>query len=114
MWRRLLPVWVALGVVATGVFIYFAYTPTTTVHIINDTRATLNVNGCGSDPATLRPGQSVDMDPNTHDPGAACEVRQGDTIAVVGCLPIPTTRYSDGATVLLSTFRPGTGNGCRD
>jgi hypothetical protein len=99
---------VAAGTVLGGVLIYVVYTPTTTVRVINDTARELTVSACGSDPATLRPGQSVALDPKAHDPRAACIVYQGTGGGeALGCLYIPTTKYSGGATVKLSTYEPG-------
>lgn len=96
----------ATTLVAAWAFFTYVLTPTTEVDILNDTSQELTVSGCGSDPATLKPGQSVIMDPDWMDPRAACTVTFHDTTDYLGCLPIPTTEYSNGMTVQLSRYRP--------
>ena len=88
-----------------ALFIVFVYTPTITIHVRNDTSEQLRVFSCGSDPITLDPGQTGDIDPNPHDPHAACIVDVGGV--EIGCLYIPTTRYTDGSTVRLSATIQG-------
>ena len=86
------------------VFFVFLYTPTITIHLENDTSQQLTVSACGSDPATLNPGQMVNIDPNPNDPKAACVVYQGKGGQEIGCLYIPTTRFKAGSTVTLSAM----------
>jgi hypothetical protein len=96
------------GIIACLVlFFVFLYTPTITVHIQNDTSGQLTVSSCGSDPETIDPGQSANIDPNANDPNAACVVYRGNTTAEIGCLYIPTTRYLNGSTARLSATIPG-------
>jgi hypothetical protein len=104
---------IVLSCIAVGVstcvilFFVFLYTPTITVHIVNDTSRELTVSVCGSDPETMNPGQSADVDPNPNDSHAACVVYQGETGVALGCLFIPTTLYHDGSTAKLSRFIRG-------
>ncbi len=92
---------VIAAVVGLGLLLY---TPTITIHIRNDTTQRVTVSSCGSDPATVSPGRSVDVDPNPHDASAACVIYEGSSDYVIGCLAIPTTRFGDGATVKLSSM----------
>jgi hypothetical protein len=92
-----------LGVI-TGMLLY---TPTTTVRIYNNLQYQVTLSGCASDPATLNPGQIVDIDPNANDANAACGVYLGTTGEFLGCLRIPTTHYHDGATAKLSEYTTG-------
>jgi hypothetical protein len=95
-----------LGIILI-IFFTFLYTPTTTLRIQNDSAETLTISGCGSDPATLSPGQQVDIDPNLHDANAACTVYEGNTGIELGCLYTPTTRYTNGSTIRLSAMVRG-------
>jgi hypothetical protein len=94
-------------VTAIALFVAFSYTPTITVRVLNNTSQQLTISVCGSDPETLSPGQSTDIDPNPNDPNAACVVYHGNTGVELGCLYIPTTRIHNGATVELSHMTPG-------
>lgn len=86
--------------------VHSVYTPTTTIRLRNDTSETLTAASCGSDPATLKPGQVVGVDPNKHDPNAACVIYLGETRQVVGCLSIPTHRLASRSIVSMSRLRP--------
>jgi hypothetical protein len=88
-------------------FYVFAYTPTTTIHILNDTSQTVTVGICGSDPQTAAPGERVSVDPNQNDAKAACAIYADDRDAPIGCLAIPTTRLRSGATVKVSAMNRG-------
>ncbi len=102
----------AVGVVASlGLAFWLVYTPTVTVHLINDTNTEVTVS-CGSDPPTLIRGQRVDLELTAHNARTACIVYQGEGRDIIGCLRIPTTRYHDGSTVRVSAMTPTTSGAC--
>jgi len=106
--RRLLAVGVVVLALALGVLVRFVlYTPTLTLHVVNDTSAVVRVAVCGSDPQVAQPGQTVTVDPNRNDARAACAIYAGSGDQAVGCLSIPTTRLSDGDTVKVSAMVRG-------
>jgi hypothetical protein len=92
----------ALAGGAIALVLVFAYTPTTTVHIHNDTRRQVTLSVCGSDPQTAGPGATVNVDPNKNDGHAACAVYEGTSDRAAGCLYIPTTRFGSGTTAQVS------------
>ena len=101
--RRLSIAAIVVVLVILGVVIYqFVYTPTITLHVVNDTSATVRITLCGSDPQVVQPGQVIAIDPNRHDPHAACVVYPGTGDQALGCLAVPTTRFNDGDTVRVS------------
>jgi len=99
---------VLVGIAAVVlVLLVKAYTPTTTLYVLNDTQQTVTLSSCSSDPVTIAPGQNVVIDPNRHDPDAACIVYRGETGVDIGCLPTPTTRLMNGDTVKISATVKG-------
>ena len=107
--RRRWLAWAAVPLVllAAAVVVILVHTPTITVHILNDTSRVVTVTVCGSDPQTARPGTVVVVDPNPHDPRAACQIYEGNGDRPSGCLFIPTTRIGDGDTVKVSAMARG-------
>lgn len=91
-----------LALVAAAVVLVLVHTPTITVRIVNDTPSVVTVTVCGSDPQTARPGAVVAVDPNPHDPRAACLIYEGASDHPSGCLFIPTTRLAEGDAVKVS------------
>lgn len=115
--RRRTPVLIGIAavIVIPALFFAFLYTPTITLRVQNDSAEELTISRCGSDPATLQPGQEVNIDPNSHDANAACIVYEGNSGIELGCLYIPTTRYTNGSTVKLSAMVRGIpANKCGD
>ena len=106
--RRWLP-WAAipLALLAAGILAVLVHTPTITVYVRNDTPSVVRVTVCGSDPQTARPEAVVAVDPNPHDPRAACLIYEGTSDRPSGCLFIPTTRVGDGDTVRVSAMVKG-------
>jgi hypothetical protein len=103
-------VWIASAIGAAVVLLVASvllYTPTITLRVDNDLGIQVTLAGCASDPATLDPGQVVQIDPNANDRDAACVVFLGKTREFLGCFRIPTTRYHNGATVKLSGYSAG-------
>jgi hypothetical protein len=90
---------IAAGVVA---FVKFAYTPTESIRVSNDTTRTVTLDLCASDPATISPRSAVTIDPNVDDANASCLVSIGGAPRATACLLIPTTRYETGSTVRVS------------
>jgi hypothetical protein len=106
--RRLLAVGVVALVLILGALFYFViYTPTVRLHVANDTSTVVRVSVCGSDPQVAQPGQTVTVDPNRNDAKAACVIYEGTSDQAAGCLYVPTTRLSDGATVKVSAMVRG-------
>jgi len=98
------------GMVVFGIgalALWVAYTPTMTLHVINDTTNTVTVTACGSDPQTVSSGQTAAVDPNRHDPHAACIIYNGTSQTPSGCLLIPTTRLAADDTVKVSSMVRG-------
>jgi hypothetical protein len=92
--------------------VVIAYTPTVSVWVHNDTSQQATLAECASDPATIDPGQTVSIDLNKNDPSVTCLVYRDNTRVVLGCLPVPTTRYHDGAHISLSLYKPPGSAGC--
>lgn len=108
LWRRRSVIIAAAACVVLGLAFYrFAYTPTTTLYILNDTSQTVTVGTCGSDPQTAGPSERVSIDPNRNDGKAACAIYVDDRDAAIGCLAIPTTRLRRHDTVKVSVMTRG-------
>lgn len=107
--RRRWLAWAAvpLALLAAAGLVILVHTPTITVHVLNDTPSVVTVTVCGSDPQTARPGAVVAVDPNPHDPRAACLIYEGTSDRPSGCLFIPTTRVENGDTVKVSAMVRG-------
>jgi hypothetical protein len=106
--RRARVVTVAAAVLILGaVFYFFVYTPTVTLHVVNDTSTVVRVTVCGSDPQVVQPGQTVAVDPNKNDAKVACVIYEGTSDQAAGCLYVPTTRLADGDTVKVSAMVRG-------
>jgi hypothetical protein len=86
---------------------FFFSTATSNVFIENDTSELVTVSVCGSDPATVHPGESVNLYPPSAHPLAACVVYGGETRTYVGCLSIPRSALSGSSVVRLSTMHAG-------
>lgn len=105
--RSLALILIAAGLVLGAIFYFFVYTPTVTLHVVNDTSTLVRVAVCGSDPQVVGPGQTVSVDPNRNDAKAACVIYEGTSDQAAGCLYVPTTRLADGDTVKVSAMVRG-------
>lgn len=88
--RGLIALAVAAVLLILGAVFYFVvYTPTVTLHIVNDTSTVVRVTVCGSDPQVVQHGQTVSVDPNRNDAKAACVIYEGTSDQAAGCLYVP-------------------------
>jgi hypothetical protein len=83
------------------ILVFFS-TRTTNVFVENDTSEQATVATCGSDPATVNPGQSANLYPPSTPTSALCIVYRGETREYIGCLSIAKSEFFNGSVVKLS------------
>jgi hypothetical protein len=63
----------------------------------------ITITGCGTT-AYISTGELTEIDAKLHDAKASCIVQSTSTGDYLGCLPIPTTIYHNGDTILASSM----------
>jgi|SRR5579883_1258049 len=96
---------VGLGVLLI-LAVVFLTTPTTSILVRNDTSGQVTITECGSDPATVNPGQSINLYAPANPSSTLCTVYRGETREYLGCLGIPKSEFLDGSVIRLSKMDP--------
>ena len=63
----------------------------------------ITITGCGTT-AYISTGELTEVDAELHDAKASCIIQSTDSGDYLGCLPIPTTVYHNGDTILASSM----------
>ena len=107
---------VVLAMSGAWAFVRFAYTPTTTALVVNDTSGTVTLDQCADAAVTLAPGARRQVTPFRDGSRNGCRVFIGksDLTEVRGCVEIGT---KDGQTVsgevsYVSSMRSMAGSTC--
>lgn len=103
-WRYTAPALSAIAMFAAVGIAMTLLLPTVTPTIVNDTGNAATLDGCTTDPATLRAGQTV-SDLEVSKRAKSCELSFPDAARPYGCLYLPAHPTND-SVLRLSDYTP--------